>query len=86
MKFVPLAPEEMPGNPDLGGWRPLTVAMLREILPRPLGSSRRQGLADVAMPLEQSLHLLAFAVNYIRTWQQVQGVAQALSATSSARR
>lgn len=38
MKFAPLASGELPGDPDMGGWRPLPKGMFRTSLSHPVSS------------------------------------------------
>lgn len=64
--FVPLAPGEAPGDPELGGWRPLPKQLFRK-----LGCL---SVSPVPMSLEQAVQLINFEVRYLRLLRAVQKV------------
>jgi len=57
---------DIPGDPELGGWRPLPQDMFRKqaILSLPVS----------AISLEQAVHLINFEVRYLRLLRAVQKV------------
>lgn len=74
--FVPVAPGEMPGDPELGGWRPLPVGVLRRrvaLIIRSSPPSQAQPVKQVvsiAMASSpgraQAVKQLGFALRYLR--------------------
>lgn len=64
--FIPLFPGEAPGDPELGGWRPL-----------PKQFYTHQKL--LALSLEQAVRLIAFRVHEFQLSQAVGIVAQRLA-------
>ncbi len=64
--FIPLHPGEAPGDPELGGWRPL-----------PKQFYRHQKL--LALSLEQALKVVAFRLNEFQLRQAIGIVAQRLA-------
>jgi hypothetical protein len=64
--FVPLAPGEAPGDPELGGWRPL---------PKSLFQKRTcLSVPPVHMSLEQAVHLINFEFHYLRLLRAIEKV------------
>lgn len=65
--FVPVAPGETPGDPELGGWRPLPKSMFRRqvalVIPSPSPSQA------------QAVKLVGFAVRYLRLKRALQTIA-----------
>ena len=79
--FLPLAPGESPGDPELGGWRPLTVKSLRHAL----GYTIKENLTTPSLePIstETSLIVLTQILGYqftsLRMWQAVRTVGNEL--------
>ena len=66
LTFVPLHPGEAPGDPELGGWRPL-----------PRRFYIRQG--QVILSLEEVIRLIAFRLHEFQLRQAVGIVAQRLA-------
>jgi hypothetical protein len=64
--FVPLAPGETPGDPELGGWRPLPKSLLQK--------RTFLSVPPVHMSLAQAVHLINFEVRYLRLLRAVQRV------------
>lgn len=64
--FIPLQPGEVPGDPELGGWRPL-----------PKQFYRRQNL--LGLSLEEVIRLIAFRLHEFQLRQAVGIVAQRLA-------
>ena len=75
IEFIPLAPGEAPGDPELGGWRPLPKSLLQKIAPLALPSP--------TMSLEQAVHLINFEVRYLRLLTAVQKIAIGLLQTQN---
>ncbi len=65
VSFAPLYPGEVPGNPELGGWRPL---------PRCFYTRQEQ----VILSLEEVVRLIAFRLHEFQLRQAVGIVAQRL--------
>lgn len=75
INFIPLAPGEAPGDPELGGWRPL-----------PRDFFRKQALLSLplsAISLEQAVQLINFEVRYLRLLRAVQRVTFGLLQTQN---
>lgn len=66
INFIPLYPGETPGDPELGGWRPL-----------PKQFYTHQKL--LALSLEQAVRLVAFRLHEFQLRQAVAIVAQRLA-------
>lgn len=64
--FTPLFPGEFPGDPELGGWRPL---------PNQLYKPKQR----LALTLEEMVRLVAFRLHEFRLRQAVGIVAQRLA-------
>ena len=64
--FIPLAPGETPGDPELGGWRPLPKDFFRNQNPLSFPVS--------AISLEQAIHVINFEVRYLRLLRAIQKV------------
>jgi hypothetical protein len=64
--FIPLYPEESPGDPELGGWRPL-----------PKWFYARQ--EQVILSLEEVVRLIAFRLREFQVRQAIVIVAQRLA-------
>ncbi|MBA7486647.1 hypothetical protein ES707_22208 [subsurface metagenome] len=64
--FISLTRGEAPGDPELGGWRPLPKAFFRKqaLLSLPVS----------AISLEQAIQLTNFEVRYLRLLRAVQRV------------
>ena len=66
LNFIPLAPGETPGDPELGGWRPLPKSMFQKLV--------CLSVPPVPMSLEQAVQLINFEVRYLRLLRAVQRV------------
>ena len=64
--FIPLAPGEVPGDPELGGWRPMPKYFFRKSTPLPFPVS--------AISLEQAIQLINFEFRYLRLLRAVEKV------------
>lgn len=64
--FIPLAHGEAPGDPELGGWRPLPKNFFCKQAPLPFPVS--------AISLEQAVQLINFEFRYLRLLRAVQKV------------
>lgn len=73
--FIPLAPGEAPGDPELGGWRPLPKNFFRKQAPLPFLVS--------AISLEQAIQVINFEFRYLRLLRAVQNVAIGLLQTQN---
>lgn len=73
--FIPLAPGEAPGDPELGGWRSLPKNFFRKptLLPAP----------SLTTSLEQAIQIINFEVRYLRLLRAVQKVAIGLTQTQN---
>lgn len=83
-KFVPLQPGEAPGNPDLGGWRPLPRSAVRSTAAGPdsfpadslcVSESR----AWHPLNLQQAVGLVALRVNAFNLTTALSAVAGLLT-------
>ncbi len=72
--FIPLAPGEAPGDPELGGWRPLPKSLFR----------KRASLTvpSVMMNLEQAVKLVGFMVQYLNLKRAVEALATGFTPSS----
>jgi hypothetical protein len=61
-----LIPGDVPGDPELGGWRPFPKDFFRKLSPLPASSC--------TMSLEQAVQLINFEVRYLRLLRAVQKV------------
>lgn len=70
IRFVPLAPGEKPGDPELGGWRPLHR-----------GFFKSSAVAVEALPLslEQVVRIVAARIARFQLRQAIEIVAQRLA-------
>lgn len=57
LHFIPLAPGEAPGDPELGGWRPLPKNFFRK--------SNRLPFPAPIISLKQAIQLIRFKVRYL---------------------
>ena len=57
---------DVPGDPELGGWRPLPKDFFRKLSPLPVSSC--------TMSLEQAVRLINFEFRYLRLLRAVQKV------------
>ena len=64
--FISLAPGEAPGDPELGGWRPLPKKLFRKL--------GYLSFSPVPMSLAQAVQLINFEVRYLRLLRAVQKV------------
>jgi len=65
--FIPLAPGEAPGDPELGGWRPLPKSLFQKLPPLPSPS--------LTISLEQAIYVINFEFRYLRLLRAVEKVA-----------
>ena len=65
--FIPLAPGETPGDPELGGWRPLPKSLFPKLA--------CLSVPPVNMSLEQAIHVINFEFRYLRLLRAVEKVA-----------
>ena len=65
--FIPLAPGEKPGDPELGGWRPLPKSLFRHQV--------SLGVPSPAISLEQAVALVGFAVQYLNLRRAIRALA-----------
>lgn len=73
--FISLAPGEAPGDPELGGWRPLPKNFFRKQVSLSFPGS--------TISLEQAVQLINFEFRYLRLLRAVQKVAIGLLQTQS---
>ena len=67
LEFVPVAPGEVPGDPDLGGWRPLPKSLFR----RPVTLE----IPSASLSLALAVKLVSFAARYLKLKRQLQVIA-----------
>jgi hypothetical protein len=80
MKFVPLQAGEYPGDPELGGWRPLPRAFSfagRTV--RELNTSALQVSTSPVISLEKAITVLARHLEQAQLWQAIKALEQKLS-------
>jgi|GEM_PF-1710394 len=70
-QFVPLAPEDLPGDPDLGGWRPFPRRLLKKHISVSAPLS--------ALTLEQAVKSVAFTATYLCLNRAVQKLGTVLA-------
>lgn len=69
--FIPLAPGEAPGDPELGGWRPLPKNFFRKSDPL--------SFPALTISLKQAIQLTSFKVRYLRLRRAIETVVIGLS-------
>ena len=69
--FKPLVPGEIPGDPELGGWRPLPKSLF--------GKPAYLTVPSITMDLEQAVAIVGFIVQYLNL-----GIALGILATELA--
>lgn len=70
IRFMPLAPGENPGDPDLGGWRPL---------PPHFFTSSSVTVAALGLSLEEAVRVVAARIARFQVRQAIEIVAQRLA-------
>lgn len=66
-RFIPLAPGEVPGDPELGGWRPLPKGLF--------GVQTTLSVPSFSISLEEAVKLVGFKVKYNRLKRAVEALA-----------
>ena len=69
--FVPLAEGEAPGDPELGGWRPLPKSLF--LKPASLA------VPSISMNLEQAVAVVGFMVQYLNLARAIEALASDLA-------
>ena len=70
IRFVPLAPGENPGDPELGGWRPLHPSFFK---------SSATAVEDLPLSLEEAVRVVAARIARFQLRQAIEIVAQRLA-------
>ena len=65
--FVPLALGEAPGDPELGGWRPLPKCLFHK--------QTSLGILSAVITLDQAVAMVGFAVQYVNLRRAIKALA-----------